>query len=277
MKQLKCVICTEKWYVEENDIDKLNSCPFCSSNIREKTIFTTFDSLDKAIYVAFIELGIRIFEKPKQLFSYLLDVAPSLKKDIRIFSKAFSEEYTEYIKVALEQENELAKITINKIKHLMMEDGMSEEWAEKICNQLLGAIVYIKEEESSLTKVEVVDYSIPLKQKKQNDKVTYKEQYKCRICGYIITKKEMPSGGLSCPVCHVDNKWDFELKSENDKATEDNVAVSSVEEVKTETSYGEYVCKVCKYTLNEKKMPVGGMRCPVCYSTKWSWEKSSKL
>ena len=184
------------------------------------------------------------------------------------------------------------------------------------------------------------------KQKKVKDKVFYKEQYKCRICGYIISKKEMPSGGLSCPVCRVDNKWDFEqkieddnckaenivssslekskhimsygeyvcktcghvcklckdelnnnkmvmegmkcpvcystkwdfeLKSENEKVIEKNVVVPSKEEVEKETSYGEYVCKICKYALSEKKMPVGGMRCPVCYSTKWSWKKSSKL
>lgn len=127
MKQLKCVLCAEKWYVEEKDIDKLNSCPFCSGNIREKTVPTILDSLDKAIYVAFVELGFDIFKNPKRLVAYLLDKAPELKREIRIFSKAYSEEYMEYIKIALEQEKELGKSAINKMKYYMMEDGMGRK------------------------------------------------------------------------------------------------------------------------------------------------------
>ncbi len=153
MKKLKCEVCSKEWYIENNKVDKLNGCPFCVASIQKKGAIKEVNSLEKAIYSAITHTGIEILENSRQLSSYLMDIAPKLKKEIRIFSKIFNEQYMLYLKDGLEQED--AEIVIRKLKYLFVEnEGLSENWADMVCESLLKAIMNINQDiiENSVKK-----------------------------------------------------------------------------------------------------------------------------
>lgn len=164
-----------------------------------------------------------------------MDTAPSLKKEIRIFSRIMNDDYISYIKAAFEQEIEIAKSTIGKLHHLFVEEeGLSDSWAEMICSGLYGAIMYAKGIGTTrVVRAEVDDFIIPSSTEKQipisperdievafktryNNQISANNvkdpncsndydvflQYKCQVCGYV-------AGGYSlkykrygkCPIC----------------------------------------------------------------------------
>lgn len=146
VKKIKCSLCSKEWYVEEASLNELSICPYCSGAIREKAIMKEFDSLSKAIYGATEEFGTEIFQSPKKLTAYLLDAAPKLKKEIRIFSKALDEKRLLSVKAAFEEdESSAVEGIIERLKYsLIEEEGLSESWAEIIGENLLKAAEYSK-------------------------------------------------------------------------------------------------------------------------------------
>ena len=91
MKKLRCQMCAGTWIVEENDLEKQRVCPCCASSIQGKVEFETYDSLDKAIYGAVTKMGDGILQNLRQLSGFMMDTAPNLKKEIRIFSKTVTD------------------------------------------------------------------------------------------------------------------------------------------------------------------------------------------
>lgn len=49
MKKLKCNQCLEEWYIEEEQIKKLQVCPFCRNVLQHQVSFEEIDSLGKAV------------------------------------------------------------------------------------------------------------------------------------------------------------------------------------------------------------------------------------
>lgn len=145
MKKLKCKFCYETWYVEEETLDKLKVCPCCAGMIRQKINITEFDSLDKAIYGVITNAGMDILQNSKQLFGYLLDIAPELRKEIHIFSRICNEEYLTYIREIFEKEISEAELILCKLRRLFIdEEGLSESWADMLCTGIWGAVKYVK-------------------------------------------------------------------------------------------------------------------------------------
>lgn len=131
--------------VEDTDLEKQRVCPYCTASIQEKMEFSEYDSLAKVIYGAVLKMGKNVLQNPRRLSGFMMDTAPALKKEIRIFSKTMNESYVGSIKNALEQEVEAAEVTINKLHHVFVEeDGLSDSWADMLCTELYDAILYIK-------------------------------------------------------------------------------------------------------------------------------------
>lgn len=144
MKRFKCDVCSGIWIVEDTDMEKQKVCPFCASSIQETIEFSAYDSLDKVIYKAVIKKGKDILRNPKQLFGFIMDTAPNLKKETRILSKIVSDNYMEYIRDAFEQKIDVVETTMNKIHNLFVkEEGLSNDWADILCRGFYGAIQYI--------------------------------------------------------------------------------------------------------------------------------------
>lgn len=145
MKRIKCELCEGIWFVEDKDLENQKVCPYCTTSIQGEIEFSDYDSLDKAIYGAIKKMGRGVFQNPRQLSAFMMDTAPGLKKEIRIFLKTINEDYSDYIEKTFEQKVEDVETTIRKLHHLFVEEeGLSDRWAEILCTGLYGAILYAK-------------------------------------------------------------------------------------------------------------------------------------
>lgn len=145
MKQLKCLYCNKVWYVDDIELETVNTCPFCSTTIRHKASIGNIDTLGKALYSAILVEGPESFLNREKMSGYLLDVIPNLKKEIRIFTNMFNDDYIALYRSAFHQNDGESIITINKIKsQLIDEEGLSEAWADTLCQSCLEAVSYYK-------------------------------------------------------------------------------------------------------------------------------------
>ena len=143
MKELLCEICSNTWYVQDQDLKLQQACPYCMSVIRGQIEFKEYDSLDKAIYGAILTLGIGVIENPRMLIGFMSDTAPNLEREIRIFSKTYSDRYIPRMKAAFGQPPEQAVQTIQSLHDLFIEEeGLSESWAEMLCKSIYGAVLF---------------------------------------------------------------------------------------------------------------------------------------
>ena len=141
MKQITCSKCTQVWFVDEPNLQFITTCPYCAASIREKVKFSQPDSLDKAIYLAIEGLGNNALESPTRIGGYISDIAPNLKKELRVLSHTFREEYFSIVRSAFEHDIKTAEKEISKLIRLLIdEDGLSETWAKQIGSSYLDAI-----------------------------------------------------------------------------------------------------------------------------------------
>lgn len=231
MQKIVCNHCGGKWYIDKSDTAKMKSCLFCQTALRQKKQITTLDSLDKVIFTAISSLGVEAVSQPGQFSGYMMDIAPSFKKELRILTRFLSNEYCTVIKEAFSKDLPAAELLINRLRtSLVEEDGLSDSWADTLCSSYMGAIRYfhgIGLEETLLATVEDFESppvivhmpateSTPFREqnstrldqslsKPSNDSPTVPNaKYRCRICGYRI---ENISPTPKCPVCKAE-KWE---------------------------------------------------------------------
>ena len=143
MKQLKCLKCGKIWYVDDAKLNFVNTCPFCSSQIRFKGTIGTIDTLGKAIYQAISTGGLDLLTSNERISGYLLDLLPDQKKEIRIFTKTFDDDYLSMYRNAFEQTENDIEATMNKLKSVFIEEeGLSDIWANMLCENCQMAIAY---------------------------------------------------------------------------------------------------------------------------------------
>ena len=167
MKKIKCDCCLGKWIVENEDLEKLTVCPYCGISIQGELEFKDYDTLDKAIYGAIAKMGKTVLSNPRQLSGFMMDIAPGLSKEIRIFSKTVTKDYITYIKNAFDEDVDVAENSINRLYHLFVEEeGLSDNWADMLCTGLYGAILYSKGIGTTRNiNVEISDYAITTSEK----------------------------------------------------------------------------------------------------------------
>ena len=256
MKRIKCDSCAGKWMIENADLEKLTVCPYCGVSIQGEVEFSEYDTLDKAIYAAISKLGKAVLLNPKQLSGFMMDMAPGLKKEIRIFSKTVNEDYVGHIKSAFEENVEAAEVTINKLHHLFVEEeGLSDNWADMLCAGLYGAILYTKGIGTTrIINAEISDYTDTTDTRDRQEKIeqgaseiiakndmsayqnTYDilKHYKCSICGFVIDGYDLEyADSKECPICSAVH---WEEISEPDKDIEVKTPVV-FNQVKSRTTY----------------------------------------
>lgn len=143
MKQLKCLKCSKIWYVDDAELNAVNTCPFCSSQIRCKGTIGNIDTLGKAIYQAISTGGLDLLTSNERISGYLLDLLPDQKKEIRIFTKTFDDDYLSMYRNAFEQTGTGIEVTMNKLRSVFIEEeGLSDTWANMLCENCQMAIAY---------------------------------------------------------------------------------------------------------------------------------------
>lgn len=269
MKRIKCDSCTGKWMVENEDLEKLTVCPYCGVSIQGEVEFTDYDTLDKAIYGAIAMMGKAVLSNPRQLSGFMMDTAPRLKKEIRIFSKTITEDYITDIKNAFDEDVDAVKNTINKLHHLFVEkEGLSDNWADMLCSGLYGAILYSKGIGTTrIINVEISDYTITASEKEYTEEnqgnvenstsgktinkyefvneINYDilKNYKCSVCGFIIDGYDLEYGdSKDCPVCSA-TRW-----KETDEQIQDDEEKTQISPVQTKPQK-TYVSSACQSLL----------------------------
>ena len=145
MKKLTCKACSRFWYIEDSSLEALQHCPFCGTKLRQKQIPQTPNTLDVAIYMAYRGLGPNPLASPEKLRGYIMDIAPSMKRDLRILSHSFSEEYFSIVRSAFARELPEAEVELRRLSLLMVEDiGLSETSANQIQSSYLNALRLIR-------------------------------------------------------------------------------------------------------------------------------------
>lgn len=183
MKRLRCELCSGIWMVEDADPEKLRVCPYCAVSIYGEVGFSEYDSLSKAIYGAILSKGKDILQHPGQLTGFMMDTAPALKREIRIFSNVVNEHYASRIKNAFDQEAEEAEAEIARLRHCFVEEeGLADGWAEVLCDGLTGAIRYTKGiGTTGLHHVEVSEVSLTEKEASVSDAVFLPSRSRRRV------------------------------------------------------------------------------------------------
>ena len=164
MKQVKCHACKEKWYIDNQNEKKLRVCPFCATDIREKIELKNVNTLGEALYKAISDRGIKILDDHQNMYAYLLDTIPELKREIRIFSKSFEKECLVLYKEAFNKNANELELTMQQIKYLLIEEeGLSEEWTNKICKECRQALMYYRGESPKyIILADIVDVDLKL-------------------------------------------------------------------------------------------------------------------
>ncbi|MGM9773078.1 MAG: hypothetical protein ACI3YU_10620 [Segatella copri] len=232
MQKIVCNQCGGKWYVDNADITQMKCCLYCQKPLRQKKEITTLDTLDKVIFKAVSSLGMDALSQPRQLAGYMMDIAPEFKRELRILTRTLSDEYYTIVRDAFTKDIASAELLISKLRTLLIEDdGLSESWADVLCNSYMGAIRYfhgIGLEETLLALVEnyepvpVVFHTsapspkqthsrTPAKTERAQDKkaapaapARVPANYRCQVCGYRI---DDISSNLKCPLCKA-QKWE---------------------------------------------------------------------
>ena len=232
MQRIICNQCGGKWYIDNTDSSQMKCCLYCQKPLRQKKEITTLDTLDKVIFKAVSSLGMDVLSQPRQLAGYMMDIAPEFKKELRILTRALSDEYYTIVRDAFSKDIASAELLISKLRTLLIEDdGLSESWADILCNSYMGAIRYfhgIGLEETLLATVEnyepapVVIHTpappqkqtrsrAPVKSERAQDKRTapvapanVPANYRCQVCGYRI---DDITSNPKCPVCKA-QKWE---------------------------------------------------------------------
>jgi len=148
-KDLICKNCDNKWYVDEELLTQVKFCPFCATEYIHEKEKIIIDSVDKAIYATICEAGIEILLERNRFLAYLNDMASDYRKEIKILSKACEPKILSSVLEASKQEYTDAVITMKTVEvNLIDDEGMSDKWAQMICEWFLKAIhpTYKKQE-----------------------------------------------------------------------------------------------------------------------------------
>lgn len=146
MEKLKvdCPSCKKQWDINKADWQNLNRCPFCLTPIKLPAEEIVVDSFGRAIYKVFIEAGIETLNQKGRFLSLMMDYAPQYKKEIRMVNKSCSQELLSQI-AAWASPEVLISLEKTRVRVILLEEeGLSESWADQICDAFSGAFEAVR-------------------------------------------------------------------------------------------------------------------------------------
>jgi len=143
MQEFICKNCNRLWYVKKEFEDDVKTCPFCALEVTNDKAPPEIivDSFENAIYKIITDKTTSILTERNKFFAYLRDIAPEYRKETNIASKSCDDKFLNTLYVSATQCHSELTITIAKLKNnLINDEGMSDSWANLICDSFLGAI-----------------------------------------------------------------------------------------------------------------------------------------
>lgn len=160
MKRLKCKLCSEVWYVDDDKLNNQKGCPYCLKEITKKITFDSMDTPAKVMYDAIMRYGIDILKNPSKMLGYIMDVSPSLKKEVRLLSRALGDYNKEIWELFNSDISKMEDLLRNIRMQLIDYDEMSERGANMICDNLSSAVMFYNGKNLPVVmSVEVTDVS----------------------------------------------------------------------------------------------------------------------
>lgn len=163
MHKIICNHCSGIWFTEQSSTNNIKVCPFCGEAIRRNIEITSFDTLEKVLYKALQNSGSTAFDNPNFLISFMMDLAPEMRKEIRILSKSLTAECLKAVKTVFESSTDSIEVNISKLKyHLVEDEGLSDSWAELICSTYINTFNYLHGVglgEEITAHIELVDFN----------------------------------------------------------------------------------------------------------------------
>lgn len=161
MKKLTCKLCGNPWYADNDNLSSLTVCPYCAESLHKQVplAIQRCDTLEQALFLAIQHAGEEILNNPRKLVGLMTDLAPTLQKEIRIFSKSISDGYAHYLVEAYSAPPADVVMKLNNLKRLLIdEEGLSENWAESLIQSIQGAIQLSHGVTAPLSNVIIEDY-----------------------------------------------------------------------------------------------------------------------
>ena len=154
-KNVSCSSCGKEWEIKEEDYKELKACPFCVSEyiFPEETIVV--DSFPNAILKVISSFGIGVLSERSRFLSCLLDFAPEYKKEVKIVSRVCTQDtFSEMVRwSSINEAGQTASIA--RLKTLFVEEeGLSDEWADKIIEGFSYAIIPSRRQKSRKPVIE---------------------------------------------------------------------------------------------------------------------------
>lgn len=157
MKECVCDNCNEHWFVKEGKEKNIKGCPFCLNEFyKPKEIIVC--SFETAIQKVLASMTTEILKERNRFIAYLLDIGTQFRKEIHILSNACDDGSFLRLYDISKLSSREAKKEFSKFKcFLVEEEGISEIWAELICNSFYYAIYEDEQETINTDKLEVVE------------------------------------------------------------------------------------------------------------------------
>lgn len=141
-KEIKCVFCGNKWYVNSDELDDIKSCPFCSDSLRRPGArIEKIDTLEKALYMVFLDKGFYVLnnftvisiylEKYIEILDYETKRYINILKEIGVHQTMFYEE------------DNLIDCS-RKLNNIFSKNEEYQYETDKLCDIFLRAIKYYK-------------------------------------------------------------------------------------------------------------------------------------
>lgn len=150
-KKVSCTSCGREWEITEKDYRDLKACPFCVSEYVFPDEEIIIDSFPNAILKVISSFGISILSEQSKFLSCLLDLAPEYRKEVKIVSRVCTRDiFSEMIRWPSANET-TQTASIARMKTILAEEeGLSDEWAEKIIDGFAYAIIPSRRQQNEL-------------------------------------------------------------------------------------------------------------------------------
>jgi len=137
---IKCRYCNKQWCITENDKEYLKGCPFCTKDITKPiSNDIAVDSFENAIHKTLAVNGLDILKNRSMFISYLMDVGYDYRKEVKILSNAIDQKtFNDFFNILQNPTNELQSEMTRIAFSLVENEGIAENWANRICQAFVS-------------------------------------------------------------------------------------------------------------------------------------------
>ena len=142
--KIRCRTCSGEWYATWDKFD-IKACPYCSAPMgtEHSKGIPECGTMGEALYYAVKQMGEDAFDDPVKLVAIMTDIAPAMRKEVKIFSKMLDGKVPRLLKSIFFPDEGADTGDIKKL-HIVLttEEGLPGEWADFLCGAVQEALTF---------------------------------------------------------------------------------------------------------------------------------------